>query len=102
MRNLLAAALVTTAVTTAALSSAMAAQSQQRDDAVVACLIGHAGVSLHKQIATREKAKVVNVETVTDVAMIYASKRCKGQLLHEGAGDYVYHSIKGMAGVWFE
>ena len=52
---------------------------------------------LHKQIGTN-----VNARAATDAAMKYADTRCKGGAqLGEGGGDYVYHSIHGMAKAWF-
>jgi hypothetical protein len=54
-------------------------------------------VSLHKQIGTE-----VNAQAAMDAAMKYADTRCKGGAqLGEGGGDYVYHSIHGMAKAWF-
>ena len=74
-----------------------AAASTSQLDRVVACLIGQAGVSLRKQIGTN-----VNAQAATDAAMKYADRRCKGGAqLGEGGGDYVYHSIHGMAKAWF-
>ena len=74
-----------------------AAASTSQLDRVVACLIGQAGVSLHKQIGT-----TVNAQAATDAAMKYADTRCKGGAqVGEGGGDYVYHSIHGMAKAWF-
>ena len=53
--------------------------------------------SLRKQIGTK-----VNAQAATDAAMKYADRRCKGGAqLGEGGGDYVYHSIHGMAKAWF-
>jgi hypothetical protein len=66
------------------------------DDATVACLIGQAAVSLHKQ----DRNAKIDAKAATNVAMRYADKRCKGRL-SEGASDYVYHSIHGMAKAWF-
>jgi hypothetical protein len=44
----------------------------------------------------------VNAQAATDAAMKYADTRCKGGAqLGEGGGDYVYHSIHGMAKAWF-
>jgi hypothetical protein len=82
------------AVLTTTAPSIVAAPSQQRDDALVACLIGNAAVSLHKQIGTK-----VDANTATDIAMAYANKRCKGKL-PDGADDYVYHSIRAIANAW--
>jgi hypothetical protein len=65
------------------------------EDAIVTCLVGKATVSLQQQMGNRIDAK-----TATNVAMIYADKRCKGRI-SEGASDYVYHSIHGMAKEWF-
>jgi hypothetical protein len=48
---------------------------------------------VRKQIGTK-----VNAQAATDAAMKYADRRCKGGTqLGEGDGDYVYHSIHGMA-----
>ena len=49
MQNFLVAAAALAALTTSA-TSIVAAPSQQRDDALVACLIGNAAVSVHKHI----------------------------------------------------
>jgi hypothetical protein len=73
------------------------AASASAEDAIVKCLIGNAATSLHKQLG----GKKVTASVATDVAMAYASKRCKGGTISEGAGDYVYHSIKSMASQWF-
>jgi hypothetical protein len=51
---------------------------------------------LHKQIGTKVNAPAA------DAAMKDADSRCKGGAqLGEGGGDYVYHSIHGMAKAWF-
>ena len=69
-----------------------------REDAVVACLIGQAGVALHNNLGRKMDAR-----TATDAAMVYADKRCGGgRLIGDEGGDYVYHSIHGMAKAWFE
>jgi hypothetical protein len=48
---------------------------------------------VRKQIGTK-----VNAQAATDAARKYADRRCKGGTqLGEGDGDYVYHSIHGMA-----
>ena len=94
MQNFLVAAAALAALTTSA-TSIVAAPSQQRDDALVACLIGNAAVSVHKQIGTKVDAKAA-----TDAAVAYANKRCKGQL-PPGGDDYVYHSIQSLAKTWF-
>jgi hypothetical protein len=91
----LVAAAVLVALTTS-VTSIVAAPSQQRDDALVACLIGNAAVSLHKQIGIKVDAKAA-----TDAAVTYANRRCKGQL-PPGGDDYVYHSIRSLAKTWFD
>jgi hypothetical protein len=80
----------------AALTNGASAQSR-REDALVACRIGQAGVSLHKQMGTQ-----VNARAATDIAMKYADQRCKDGRISEGGSDYVYHSIHGMAKAWFK
>ena len=88
------------AATLAALMTSAVAQSpalQRVDDRLVACLIGNAGVSLHKQIGTQ-----VNAKAATDAAMTYADRQCKGGRLSEGGADYVSHSINAMAKEWFK
>ena len=65
-------------------------------DAKFACLIGQAAVSLNKQMGNKIDAK-----TATSVAIRYADKRCK-ERLSSGADDYVWHSVHGMAKVWFD
>src|SRR5262245_21632428 len=78
-------------ITTLAIATPAGLASPASDDAVVACLIGNAAVSLHKQIQTH-----VDAHTATNVAMTYADKRCKGGArLDEGAGDYVWHRSTG-------
>ena len=69
--------------------------AESREDAYVACLIGQAGVSLHKQLGQGN-----NAGTATEAAMKYADKRCKGKL-SDGGHDYVYHSISAMARAWY-
>ena len=91
---------IVVAATLAALTTSALAQSpalQRVDDRLVACLIGNAGVSLHKQIGTQ-----VNAKAATDAAMRYADKQCKGGRLSEGGADYVSHSIHAMAKEWFK
>jgi hypothetical protein len=66
------------------------------DDATVACLVGRAAVSLHEQMHKTKDAR-----TAANIAMRSADVRCKGRL-SEGASDYVYHSINGMAKAWFD
>ena len=73
------------------------ARAATSDDRLVACLIGNAGVSLHKQIGTQ-----VNAKAATDAAVTYADKQCKGGRLSEASGDYVYYSINAMAKEWFK
>src|SRR5207342_170440 len=88
------------AATLAALMTSAVAQSpalQRVDDRLVACLIGNAGVSLHKQIGTQ-----VNAKAAADAAMAYADKECKGGRLSEGGADYVSNSIYAMAKEWFK
>ena len=88
------------AATLAVLTTSVLAQSpalQRVDDRLVACLIGNAGVFLHKQIGTK-----VNPKAATDAAVTYADKQCKGGRLSAGGGDYVYHSISAMAKEWFK
>jgi len=66
--------IVFVAATLAALTTNALAQSpalQRVDDRLVACLIGNAGVSLHKQIGTQ-----VNTKAATDAAMTYAEGCC--------------------------
>ena len=92
--------IVFVAATLAALTTNALAQSpalQRVDDRLVACLIGNAGVSLHKQIGTQ-----VNTKAATDAAMTYADKQCKGGRLSEGGADYVSRSISAMAKEWFK
>ena len=61
-----------------------AAASTSQLDRVVACLIGQAGVSLHKEIGTKVIAQVA-----ANAAMKYADTRCKGGAqLGECGGDY--------------
>jgi hypothetical protein len=73
------------------------ALARPREDAVVACLVGQAAVGLHKNVGSK-----MDVKAATDAAMIYAARRCKGGAdIGEGGGDYVYHSIRGMAQQWF-
>jgi len=60
-------------ITTLAIATSAGLASPASDDAVVACLIGNAAVSLHKQIQTH-----VDAHTATNVAMTYADKRYKG------------------------
>ena len=91
---------IVVAATLAALTTSALAQSpalQRVDDRLVACLIGNAGVSLHKQIGTQ-----VNAKAATDAAVTYADKQCKGGRLSEGSADYVRHSINAMAKEWFK
>ena len=88
------------AATLAALTTSALAQSpalQRVDDRLAACLIGNAGVPLHKQIGAQ-----VNAKDATDAAMTYADKQCKGGRLSEGRADYVSHSIHAMAKAWFK
>ena len=88
------------AATLAVLTTSVLAQSpalQRVDDRLVACLIGNAGVFLHKQIGTQ-----VNAKAAADVAMAYAGKQCKGGRLSEGGADYVSNSIHAMAKEWFK
>jgi hypothetical protein len=54
-----------------------------------------ATVSLQQQMEDKIDAKTASL-----IAMRYADKRCKGRI-SEGASDYVYHSIHGMAKEWF-
>ena len=90
---------IVAAATLAATTNAFAQSPalQRVDDRLVACLIGNAGVSLHKQIGTQ-----VNAKAATDAAVTYADKQCKGGRLSEASGDYVYYSIHGMAKEWFK
>ena len=61
-------------------------------------MIGQAAVSLHRQHVNQAAA---DADTATENALTAAAKACKPSL-SEGAGDYVWHSVKGMAKVWFE
>ena len=90
MKTIAFAAAVLAALTTS--TSAQSPALQRVDDRLVACLIGNAGVSLHKQIGTQ-----VNAKAATDAAMTYAEKQCKGGRLSEGGADYVSRSISAMA-----
>jgi hypothetical protein len=65
------------------------------DDATVACVVGYAAVSLHQQMGSK-----VDARKAANIAMRSTDRRCKGRL-SEGASDYVFHSIHGMAKAWF-
>jgi hypothetical protein len=72
-----------------------------REDAVIACLIGQAGVVLYKNIQ-KDLHRKMDARTATDAALASADKRCMKLAVDvEGGSDYVYYSVYGMAKAWF-
>jgi hypothetical protein len=87
------------ALMSATTSSALARpHAQSREGRLVACLIGQASISLHRQLGTK-----VDATRAADIAVMYASKSkaCKGSL-SEGGLDVVQASVDAMAKIWFE
>ena len=71
---------------------AFAGPSSLRENALIACLVGEASLSLLKK-----QGKYNSATLATEAAQAYADARCKSGALSEGGGDYVYHSIRAIA-----
>jgi hypothetical protein len=61
-------------------------------------MMGNAAVSLYKQLGGKQSFNP------TDTAFEYAIKKCPREwvAVRDNGDDWLYHTISGMAGVWFQ
>jgi hypothetical protein len=83
----------------AALAATVIPAKAADTDKSVECMLSNAVISLHRQARSHSNADAI---TAAENAQTAAARACKPRGWSEGAGDYVWHAIEGMAKVWFD